>query len=290
MMEPGFNSTAPVISRTRSSMVRIVRQIPLGDGSDEAPRDAYRPAISGIASRTSAFVRSLCGSQRNSRAPCLCGKVGAGGNGRGDPGSASPRVAVREGVAELQLTYARAGRAHILAPRSGFLGRKRMMRVVARTAAMLVVTASLVSISSFAGAQSQAGGLPAVSARVSALEGVAATLQTAVTTLVNQVTALQTYSAFLFGDVRDTPVFLPNGDRTTVLTLGPLPAGNYFVTAKVNIQNVESDAGWSCQLDQDDGTFIDATSQGTETGGLSSSHIALTGLTTLIAIEVGERG
>jgi hypothetical protein len=46
-------------------------------------------------------------------------------------------------------------------------------------------------------AASQAGGLPAVSDRVSALEGIARTLQAAVTALQTQVTTLQTANANL---------------------------------------------------------------------------------------------
>jgi hypothetical protein len=60
-------------------------------------------------------------------------------------------------------------------------------------------TLTLLGLGVFASveAQSQAGGLPAVSARVQVLEGIATTLQTQVTTLQTQVTTLQTANTTL---------------------------------------------------------------------------------------------
>lgn len=57
---------------------------------------------------------------------------------------------------------------------------------------VLVSMVVITSNPSDVGAQSQAGGLPAVSERVSVLERLAVTLQTAVTSLQTQVTVLQT--------------------------------------------------------------------------------------------------
>jgi hypothetical protein len=191
-------------------------------------------------------------------------------------------------------------------------------------------------------AQSQAGGLPAVSARVEVLEGIATTLQnqvttlqTQVTTLRDQVTVLQTantdlqnaLSAEIAGRVQgdnalraavdserlqriaaiqtvtdlvtsagqffETLVvntFLVEGESAVVATLGPLPAGNYLVTATLGLENTVHAARWLCTLftqtgDQVPVTVIDSLQTHTSLGGIGVlsefNSLALVGIARL---------
>jgi len=191
---------------------------------------------------------------------------------------------------------------------------------------IVVAALGLAGISPSAEAQSQQGGLPTVSARVSAVEGIAATLQGAVTTLQTQLTALQTANSNLqtannnlqtannnlqtalsaeiaarvaadaalqaainsetaqrTADVQElrglinaagSKAFstfrgqsaLANGASGGVGAIGPLPAGNYLVTAKAVIQELGSNTSWTCTLRTEDGRAIDRTS------GFNASH------------------
>jgi len=198
-------------------------------------------------------------------------------------------------------------------------------------------------------AQSQAGGLPDVSARVRVLEGIATTLQNQVTTLQtqaitlrNQVMVLQTantdlqnaLSAEIAGRVQgdnalraavdserfqriagdsnledaietvgdlvtsagqfyETLVvntFLVEGASAVVATLGPLPAGNYLVTATLALENTVHAARWLCTLftqagDQVPVTEIDSLQTHTSLGGIGVlsefNSLALAGIARL---------
>ena len=212
----------------------------------------------------------------------------------------------------------------------------------------VVILAGVFTIMSGAGAaraQSQAGGLPAVSDRVSALERIAVTLQSAVTTLQTQVTALQTSNTNLQNALNaetaariaadtalqaavtqeattrsagDTALQaavtqeattrktaddslraeilasggkafstfqrnagLVQGARAVVGTVGPLPAGNYLLTAKATVENFIHDVDlWECDLQRDDGIFIDNSASSTTTGSPFTAIVNV-GLTTL---------
>jgi regulator of replication initiation timing len=224
--------------------------------------------------------------------------------------------------------------------------------------AVLVAVFMIVSGQGGARAASQAGGLPAVSDRVSVLERIAATLQTAVASLQTQVTTLKTHvttlqtqvttletantglqnalnaetaariaadnalqaalnqeattrkaqddnlvSALLNEGLRRISADaelrglinnargqafstfrrnaqLVNGATALVGAVGPLPAGNYLVTAKATVSNSDDDASWDCFLQRDDKVAIDSTGAGTS----SDSHFATivnVGLTSL---------
>ena len=215
--------------------------------------------------------------------------------------------------------------------------------------AMVVMALGLAGVSSSAEAQSQAGGLPAVSARVSILEGIAAKLQTAVTTLATTVTTLQTAntdlqnalnaeiaarvqgdnalraavdserfqrtagdsnlltqivdnaaaiqtinglvtSAGQFYEALVVNTFLVEGAFATVATLGPLPSGNYLVTATLSLENVNNAARWLCTLstqtvDQGRITVVDIHQTHTSLGGIGVlsefNSLALAGIARL---------
>ena len=185
--------------------------------------------------------------------------------------------------------------------------------------ASLAVVFVIVSGPGTARAQSHAGGLPAVSDRVTVLEGITAnlqsavtTLQTAVTTLQGNVTTLQTKVTTLetkntdlqsalnaevaarksaIADLQDsldverfartladnlikarldslgglgtffigenTSGGLVMGAPATVVTIGPLPAGNYLVVGTVQVRNSIHDVDWLCDLLGPAGEFLD---------------------------------
>ena len=58
-------------------------------------------------------------------------------------------------------------------------------------------------------------------------------------------------------------VGLVHGDRTVVADTGPLPGGNYFILGKVTADNGLHSVPWTCDLQRDDGVYIDQTSGGT---------------------------
>jgi hypothetical protein len=103
------------------------------------------------------------------------------------------------------------------------------------------------------------------------------------------------YSTFvLHGDV-------PNGNRTTVATLGGLPAGKYLVLAKGNVSG-EHDVVWGCflnyrsQLDWDDQIIVATEGVGVESWN-SLTAVALSAIVTLgspgqvaLSCESGEPG
>jgi hypothetical protein len=103
------------------------------------------------------------------------------------------------------------------------------------------------------------------------------------------------YSTFVIhGDV-------PNGNLTTVATLGGLPAGKYLILAKGNVSG-EHDVVWGCflnfrsQLDWDDQIIVATEGVGVESWN-SLTAVALSGIVTLsspgqvtMSCESGEPG
>jgi hypothetical protein len=70
--------------------------------------------------------------------------------------------------------------------------------------------------------------------------------------------------------------FLVNGVEGTVGQLGPLPAGNYVVIAKANVNNPDHTVQWQCNLRLDSDAVIDSTDTHTHNhGALDSRAVSL---------------
>jgi hypothetical protein len=70
--------------------------------------------------------------------------------------------------------------------------------------------------------------------------------------------------------------FLVNGAEGTVGQLGPLPAGNYVVIAKANVNNPDHSVQWLCDLRLDNDTILDSTDTHTHNhGALDSRSVSL---------------
>jgi hypothetical protein len=123
-----------------------------------------------------------------------------------------------------------------------------------------VAAFSLVGISSPANAESQAGGLPDVSARVLVLEGIATTLQTLVATLQSNVASLQTAN-----------VTLQNALNTEIATR--LAGDNALQTALAQ----EASARSAADIAAISAIIQEATTRRTEDDALRSALLAARG-------------
>ena len=131
-----------------------------------------------------------------------------------------------------------------------------------------VAAFSLVGISSPANAESQAGGLPEVSARVFVLEGIATTLQTLVATLQSKVAGLQSNVATLQSNVaslQTANTTLQNALNTEIATR--LAGDNALQTALTQ----EASARSAADTVAISAIFQEATTRRTEDDALRSA-------------------